>query len=144
MAFVEAPTLPVSILWWVWKSRPGETLQGYFLGLIERQSENGNSKEKALVVYDEAKNVAWVAYLRGILWRTKWEDLLYHKVLISYDGEKFQVKYDPEDTIEETPALSFEGKFQGFAFTLPNLSQSNQQLSQESQEQEIDEKKIPF
>ena len=151
MAFVEAPTLPTSVMWWVWKSRLGEELCGYFLGLIERPGENG--KEKALAVYDEAKNIVWVGYLRGALWRVRWEDLLRHRVLIKYDGQVFQVKYDPDDVLqeEEIPAFSFQDKdkFKGFYFILPPKDskqepEAQKEALQEPVEKEINEEEIPF
>jgi len=120
MGFVKVKLKPQNtiLLWFVWKSNPNVPLEGYFLGIVERK--NGDKVDKAIVVYDDESDRAWVAYLKGALWTAPWHELVLKRVRITYwqspNKKGFELEYDPEDTLAEPPELRFAGKFEGFKF----------------------------
>jgi len=129
MGFIKVelkPSNPI-LLWFVWKSNPNVPLTGYFLGIVERQSEN--KVDKALAIYDDEANRVWIAFLKGSLYSAPWEELLNKKIQVTFwqDADKnkkgFELLYDPDDELEERPHIEFKDKFAGFRFVLPEESE---------------------
>jgi len=128
---VELKPQPPILLWFVWKSNQNNPLEGYFLGLIERK-QNEDRTAKAMVVYDDETNKAWIAFLRGKLWNAPWSELLYKRIRVTYwhkpEKKGFELEYDPEDTLPEAdiPEIEFSDKFEGFRFI--NLKEEEEEV----------------
>jgi hypothetical protein len=118
---VELKPLNTILYWFVWKSNVNLPLEGYFLGIVERTNPRGD-KDKAMVVFDDNTNKAFVAFLKGSLHSAPWQELLLKKIRVTYwekqNKRGFELEVDDEDELPEMPHLEFKDKFEGFKFIL--------------------------
>ena len=97
------PQLPETpLLWWVWKEHLGETLEGYWGGIHDHQTQNEETA-KVLLVYVPESNTWYRAFIGGGLKRFPLEEIptgARVRIKAYRQGEKtyFSVQYDPEDS----------------------------------------------